>query len=346
MPQREIHLPGALPFDTEAEAIRTVLANPALAEHLLTMPDGEPGYRSMWIGPELLALTRLPSIVTGNPTAGFTDYEDVLRFSVAPGHTLTAEQLSGCLLLKEAVTRSYPLFQQIREETGRRGIRFQAGLPSPPDLAWLAFGDAGLQPGIYRAVARAKADAVNACAAGRPDVAFHIEMPTATVAVIRTPEAAQQKTAEEMARLLAEFGEMLDPGIRVMFHLCYGDLHHRKITGADSAAPLVLLANAVAAAWPGQIDLFHFPIAQTEDPPSRQLSWYAPFGRLAVGNARVAAGLVHESLGEPEHREIIDMTEQAMGRKVALSPPCGLGRRSTRREALTQMVVLAELAAE
>ena len=348
MTQRYAHLVGALPWDTNYDALQAILSpDMGLAEHLRSVPDGETGYRHMWIGPELVGLSRLPFIRTGNPTATFLDYQDVQTYAVEDGHTLAAGELLGLFPLKEGVTASHPLFQDLRFKAGLPStLDFQAGLASPVDFARLAFGDAGLQPGLYRPVAEAKAAVANACTAMGNDIILQIEMVVPTVSVIMAAEPARAEVARYFAALLAEFGQLLTPGTRVIFHLCVGDLGHRKMAAADSAEPFVILANALAEAWRGPIELIHAPAAMTEDPPSRDPAWYAALGKLAIApQTRWAVGLVHESRSVQDTWPVIDMAEQALGRQVVLAAPCGLGRRADRAEAMDVLAKLAELAA-
>ena len=316
-----------------------------LAEHLRSVPDGETGYRRMWIGPELVGLSRLPFIRTGNPAATFLDYQDVQTYAVEDGHTLEAAELLGLFPLKEGVTASHPLFQDLRFEAALPTLDFQAGLASPVDFARLAFGEAGLQPGLYRPVAEAKAAVANACTAMGNDIILQIEMVVPTVSVITAAEPARAEVARYFAGLLAAFGELLTPGTRVIFHLCVGDLGHRRMAAADSAEPFVILANALAEAWPGPIEQIHAPAAMTEDPPSLDPAWYAPLGKLDIApQTRWAVGLVHESRSVQDTWPVIDMAEQALGRQAVLAPPCGQGRED-RSAAMDVLAKLAELAA-
>jgi hypothetical protein len=94
--------------------------------------------------------------------------------------------------------------------------------------------------------------------------------------------------------------------------------------------PTVQLANAIAAHWPRHTSLayMHIPLAAGDDAPSLAQSYYAPLADLSLpAGTRLVAGFVHDALSEDQLREVLNMVESAVGRRVDVAAPCGLGRR-------------------
>jgi hypothetical protein len=104
--------------------------------------------------------------------------------------------------------------------------------------------------------------------------------------------------------------------------------------------PIVLLANAIAAAWPAGrvLEFVHAPFAAAKEPPISDEALYEPLRDLALpGDVRFVAGFLHESLDTDAHRELLARIERLTGREVDVAAACGLGRRATDEEAFDQM---------
>jgi hypothetical protein len=162
-------------------------------------------------------------------------------------------------------------------------------------------------------------------------VVFQIELPAELVAVSRAPRILRPAVARWMAGASVEPAKLAPNGTKFGVHLCFGDLNHKALmkVGKD-CAPIVQLANAIAARWPSHTSLayLHIPLAAGDNPPSLSGSYYDPLANLSVPtDTRLVAGFVHESLGQDKLRDVLGMVESAAGRRVDVAAPCGLGRR-------------------
>ena len=114
------------------------------------------------------------------------------------------------------------------------------------------------------------------------------------------------------------------------------------------ARPLVLLANAVAAAFPSGrvLEFVHAPFAAAVEPPISDEAFYEPLRELRLpDDVRFIAGFLHESLDLGAHQELLARIESLTGREVDVAAACGLGRRPTPEQAFEAMREAAALIA-
>jgi hypothetical protein len=133
-----------------------------------------------------------------------------------------------------------------------------------------------------------------------------------------------------MARRIAALAQGAPEGARFGVHLCLGDMNHRAFGQVSDAAPLVLLANAVAERWPDRrpLQYVHAPLAAADNPPADDDAFYRPLAGLKLGpDVRFIAGFAHEDQDAATQFRIRDMIEDAVGKTVDISNSCGLGRR-------------------
>ena len=108
-------------------------------------------------------------------------------------------------------------------------------------------------------------------------------------------------------------------------------MNHKALGSMSDTAPLVALANAIAAAWPPgrPLEFMHAPFAAAEVPPPVAPRWYAPLDRLKLDPAtRFVAGFAHEDQPLDDQRFIQQVIERSIGGPAAVSTSCGLGRRT------------------
>lgn len=342
MADRYTHMVGGFPGRGDARAAMAAQLR-VLGDSLLTLPDGERATRQLpardqWIQPELAALRGLPGVISHNETAGYTGYDDYPWYEASL--PLKAQDFAPVVILQRAFEESYPVFSEVRREAGFPGLRFQAGLPAPLDVALFGFRAAsiayggGSQPGVsqelHGPIVEAKARQVLACHAQAPgDVVFQLESPAAVVLAMQA--ADQDSAAAGVAGLLTELPRRC-PGTRWGVHLCNGDLGHKAATDPRSALPLAILAGQIAAQWPGGpdapvLEYVHLPFAAGGQPPALDPGWYKPLGELSLPpGCRLAAGFVHEGLDLPALRNLLGLIEEAYGAEVSVAATCGMGR--------------------
>jgi len=113
--------------------------------------------------------------------------------------------------------------------------------------------------------------------------------------------------------------------VPVGVHLCFGNPANQRVITPPSSAPVVVLANAVAKAWPEArpLDFLHLPIVDSTDP-----AYYEPLRRLKLPlTTRVIAGLVYED-GHAANAERLALATEVLGYTPDVACACGMGRRT------------------
>jgi hypothetical protein len=326
MPTRDAHLVGSLPGATAAEAMGTALA--VLGPRLRSLPDGETGQRRNWILSIVEAMRSHPDLELRRE-GDWSDYDRTPRFRVRRGHRLFGATLD--LGHVDAVRETLPTFLEARAATGRDDLAFQQGVPSDLDLALFALGPVGA---LRRRRAFTEATLVEVreiAALAGPGTLFQIEMPAELVLLARAPAPVRPLLARLLAGGTARLAAGAPPGTRFAVHLCLGDMNNRAFGTMGDVGPLVLLANALAEAWPDgrPLELVHAPFAAADRPAPTDPAFYAPLHDLRLpAGVRFAAGFVHEAQALEDQRRIRTIVEDLLGQPVVVSSACGLGRRT------------------
>lgn len=340
---RDAHLVGSLPGSSPSEAMGTALE--ILGPYLRSLPDGETGERRNWIISIIEQLRTHPDLALRRE-GGWSDYDDVPRFSVRRGHRLFGATLD--LGHVAAVRDSFPAFEKLRAGAGRKDLSFQQGVPSDLDLAMFTLGPVGALRYRRPFTEATLLEVREVARLTGPDTLFQMEMPAELVLLARAPVSARSLLARLLARGVTQLVAGAPTGTRFAVHLCLGDMNNRAFGTMADVGPLVLLANAVVDGWPEDrpLELVHAPFAAADRPPTTDPAFYAPLDRLRLpAGVRFAAGFVHEAQAMEDQRRIRQVVEERLGRQVMIASACGLGRRTNE----TARVVLertAELCAD
>lgn len=325
MKTRSAHLVGSLPGNTAQEAMTGALDR--LAPWLRALPDGETGERRNWIIHIVEAMRDHPDLELVKE-GSWSDYQDVPRFRVRKGHRLYGAALDfGELSAAEA---SWPTFETLRTNSSLPELSFQVGIPGDFDLAMFTLGPAAALR-HRRAFAEATVRQIRAIHVLTGERAvFQIEVPAELVLLARAPGPSQPALARILGRQIASLAAGAAPGTRFGIHLCLGDMNHRALGRMTDATPLVLLANAIARAWPADrlLEFVHAPFAAAENPPPLSRAFYAPLRGLRLGPVRFVSGIAHEEQPLADQRRLRALVDEATGQAVDISTSCGLGRRS------------------
>ncbi len=326
MPVREAHLVGSLPGATPAEAMTTALD--LLGPHLRTLPDGETGVRRNWVISIVNGLRRHPDLELAKD-GDWSDYDRTPRLKVRRGRTLYGAGLDFGHVA--AVRDSWPAFEQARQAAGRPELRFQEGVPGDLDLAMFTLGPVGALRERRAFTEATLAEIRDVRALTAPDTLFQVEVPVELVLLAKAPAATRATLARVFARGLAGLVGGTPEGTRFAVHLCLGDMNNRAFGTMRDVRPLVLLANAVLAAWPAgrPLELLHAPFAAADQPATLDRAFYRPLDDLRLpSDVRFAAGFAHEAQPVGDQRQIRGIVEDRLGREVVIAAACGLGRRS------------------
>jgi hypothetical protein len=323
---RSSHLVGSLPGDDAEDAMRLALAD--LGATLNSLPDGETGNRHNWIIHIIEGMRRHPDLEL-KKEGDWSAYDNIPQFRVRRGHSLRAATLDfGHVANFE---ESWPAFARLREDQQNPALAFQVGIPGDFDMALFTLGPAAAfryRPVFRQATLREIREIYRR---GGKDVVFQIEIPAELAFVAQMPAPLRPLMARTLGRGVARLAQLSPTGARFGIHLCLGDMNHKALATMPDTMPVVLLANAIVKAWPAgrSLEFVHAPFAAADVVPSTDPAWYEPLTRLELPRtARFAAGFVHEDQDLEEQRALRSLIERYVGREVAVSTSCGLGRRT------------------
>ena len=340
---RSAHLVGSIPADDTHDAMGLAISQ--LGPRLRWLPDGETGNRRNWIIHIIDGMRGHPDLEL-KKDGDWSDYDKTPVLRVRRGHTLRGSSLDFGHVA--GFEESWPVFAQMRSDTGSPTLAFQAGVPGDLDMALFTLGPLGAfrhRAAFREATVREIREIYRR--AGN-DVVFQIEVPAELVFVARMPGPLQRVMASFLARGVARLAREAPDGARFGVHLCLGDMNHRALGRMTDATPVVLLANAIVKAWPAgrPLEFVHAPFAAAQKVPRTDPAWYAPLAKLKLPRAtRFIAGFAHEDQDLEEQRRLRALIERNVGREVDVSTSCGLGRRS-RPAALAALQRTAALSAD
>jgi hypothetical protein len=299
-----------------------------LGPYLRSLPDGETGDRRNWIIPIIEGLRAHPDLELRKP-GDWSDYDKTPQFRVRRGHRLYGASLDFGHLA--AVKESLPAFEQARAEAGREDLVFQEGVPGDFDLAMFTLGPVGALR-YRRAFTEATlAEIRDVKVLAGPGTLFQIEVPVELVLLAKAPAQARPALARVLARTVTALAAGAPVGTRFAVHLCLGDMNNRAFGTMTDTTPLVLLASAILAGWPADrpLELLHAPFAAADQPATTEPGFYQPLRSLRLpADLTFAAGFAHEAQPLDSQLTIRSIVEDLLGREVAISAACGLGRRS------------------
>ena len=321
---RIAHLVGSIPLESAEVAMTAALER--LGPNLRWLPDGETGERTNWIIHIIESFRQHPDLEMTSE-GKWSDYNDIPRFAVRKGHTLTGDSLDfGHVADFDA---SYPTFLKLREQLGHEDLAFQQGLPGDFDMALFTLGPAGafrhrkpFTEATLRTIRTIHERAGD-------DVVFQIEVPAELVFVAKMPGPLQPLMAAFLARGIVNLARQSPEGARFGVHLCLGDMNHRALGRMTDVSPLVHLSNAIQKGSSSRpLEYIHAPFAAAIEPPVNNRAFYRPLTKLQLPpTVEFIAGFAHEDQTLHAQRALRDHLDGLLGRDVGIATACGLGRR-------------------
>ena len=344
---RRIHLVGTLGSTDYSRAAK--YAAETMGKYLTTLPTDEP---ENWIIEPIKAMGHRPEIRTlvkprfyKNPMKPWHGAVYVAR----RGQEITSATLG--LTYAQQAAESYPvLFDMVKTHLTAWGM--QADIPGPLDRSAFAYGP--FLSRYYDTEVEAAAQQVNAIEVLGPGMVYQLSIPVETHLVTTLPAAVKDCAAARFARQLAEFVRCTPSGCEFIVHTCGGDPNGlplidpagRKPASSRTLEACVLLANEIWKAWPAgyRLNAVHIPLGDGAHLAPGNARFYAPLGRLELpSEVHVSAGLANILGSSGQQKIALQLAEQAAGRELGISTPCGLGRRPAVAAALMhRMVALAE----
>jgi hypothetical protein len=314
-------LVGSIPLDDADAAIDAVADT--IGPRLTSVPDGETGMRSNWIGWQHAVFATQDALEQGPDKERIYQLHPPYRFKAG----YTAADIDFCELgfAREAIT-SYEVFAA-RRAAGRfaADARFQVCLPTPfaPVFSFCAYD---IQGDIYPAYERAMLMEVDAIRRAIPDQNLTIQWDVATEMSIfenlHPVPFLGDDPAPWLIETLARLGDAVPHGITLGYHLCYGSMGNRHWKEPEDLGICVSTANAISNGVGRKIDFFHVPVPIDRDDDA----YVAPLDRLAIGDDTLLyLGLIHGADGTDGAARRIAAAKKHLDR-FGLSTECGWGR--------------------
>jgi hypothetical protein len=350
---RGVHLVGSVPLRNSEQVFRA--ASALLGRHLLRMPDGETGERTVWAAFQVPMLARNPAFEgRGMPLVramlrGYSRSRLIRRVMNAAAVRMwarggergamlrvragirAADIRLGPLGYAVAARESYAVFRGLKQAgVVPAHVRFQVSLPTP--IAVVTSFPAPQQPLVLPAYEARLGEEIDEMLAAIPADQLAVQWDAAIEFALLegvaptpygSPAASRQPLLETMVRL----GNRVPPEVQLGYHLCYGDAGHRHFVEPTNTARLIDIANGVAAGLTRPLHWIHFPVprARSDD------AYFEPLRDLELSCAtEVYAGLVHMTDGVPGTQRRIAALQRALSRDFGVATECGMGRREPR----------------
>lgn len=314
-------LVGSIPLD-DADTVLDAVAG-TIGSRLTSVPDGETGVRSNWIGWQHAVFAMLDALKPGDEKEREYQLRPPYRF--APGKTVADVEFADLGFAREAV-KSYETFAA-RRAAGRfaADARFQVCLPTPfaPVFSFCAYD---IQGDIYPVYEQAMLREIDQMRLAIPDRDLCIQWDVATEMSIfeklHPVPFLGDDPAPWLIETLARLGDAVPAGITLGYHLCYGSMGNKHWKEPEDLGICVSTANAIAQGVNRKIDFFHVPVPIDRD----DNAYAAPLGDLAIGDRTLMyLGLIHGADGANGAARRITAARKHLDR-FGLSTECGWGR--------------------
>ena len=314
-------LVGSIPL-TDADAVLNAVAD-SIGHRLASVPDGETGVRSNWIGWQKAAFAAQDALEQGE--AKERDYQLHPPFRVKAGKSAADIAFGELGFAREAI-KSYEAFAA-RRAAGRfpADARFQVCLPTPfaPVFSFTSYEAQGDIYPLYEQAMLAEIDTMRLSVPDR-DLAIQWDVATemSIFEKLHPVPFLGADPAPWLLETLARLGDAVPPGIRLGYHLCYGSMGNRHWKEPEDLRICVHTMNAIARGVTRDIDFFHVPVPVNRDDDA----YFAPLDDLRIGDGtRVYLGLIHAADGIEGAERRAAAARRHIGR-FGLSTECGWGR--------------------
>lgn len=265
-----LHFVGSIPLPTEDEVFRRLSGE--LGRYLRRMPDGETGERTLWIRFQQKKLFEHPAM-EADPThpplpvrqADGTVLRHIQLMRLKPAADPDAVDFDTGY--DRAALASYSVFRKLRDaELIRPDVRFQVALPTPMATGLMYVSPVGRERYIRayeRSLLRALSNILEAIPSADLSIQFDVCQEVLLFENYFPVRDPQYRTAifEQFGRL----SKVVNDGVELGFHLCYGSPGDQPLLLLKDAAVLVQLMNGIADFAQRQVDFIHIPVPKAAD---------------------------------------------------------------------------------
>lgn len=314
-------LVGSIPL-ADSDAVFDAVAD-NLGTRLSSVPDGETGVRSNWIGWQRAVFAAQDA---------FEEVEDRERayqlhppHRIRPNRSATDADFHDLGFAREAI-KSYVVFEA-RRAAGKFApdARFQVCLPTPfaPVYSFMAYEAQGDVYPLYEAAMLREIETMLADIPARDlliqwDVATEISIFEA----LHPVPFLGGDPAPWLIETLARLGDAVPADVGLGYHLCYGSMGNRHWKEPEDLGVCVSTATAIARGVARPIDFFHMPVPVDRDDDA----YFAPLDDLRISVCTtIYLGLIHVEDGTDGISRRSTAARQHHDR-FGLSTECGWGR--------------------
>jgi len=322
------HLVGSVNLDNSEAVFRA--ASKCCGHDLVSLPDGETGRRFHWI----LFQGGVFDVTGGLERLGAEPLEvagfDVRPFGIKEGFDPSAI-VFGELGYAKAARQSHEVFQRLkREGTISAGVRFQVSLPTPVATVTTFAAPqfrAALEGPYEAALLRELREIVAAIPEDELTIQWDMAMEFALLEEVEQFGGGRMHTwfDDPLDGLMARatrLGDAVPAGVRLGYHLCYGDVGEKHFMEPVDTGNLTSVANALFDRVERSVDFVHLPVPIERDDDA----YFAPLEKLRPQlGTKLYLGLLHREDGvDGALRRIRAAGKVVPGFGVATE--CGMGR--------------------
>jgi hypothetical protein len=321
---RDVLLIGSVPLG-DAQTVMATAAQ-AIGPALKRVPDGETGPRSKFITWQEKVLAQVPQLEVRplGPQSEWGPQGQLPPQTVFLKPGASGEPRMPRTGYGQSAIDSFKVFSRLKRE-GKiaRGVRFQAGLPTPLGVL-SAFGDAKMQEFCEKAYRTRMMEDIDDMAANIPhdELTIQWDLPLEVAIWEGQRDTFLRNPREESVAKLVEMMQRVPANVEQGLHLCYGDISHKHWKEPDPAV-MVALVNRIVETFGRPFAYVHFPVPKHWTEPTH----YAEFAKLRLpAQTKVYLGLVHQTDGLDGARRRIAAASHHIA-EFGVATSCGLARR-------------------
>jgi hypothetical protein len=322
---RHAHLVGSVSLQN-AETVMSTVAN-LLGDCCTRIPDGETGERGYWIRWQKNSFdncTGLNLEIISQNVPGFKDTLERPFYNIRDGVDPATLDMGDLGYAREAIA-SYETFKTLKAD-GVIGadVRFQVSIPSPMALV-IGFvvkeDQLAVEPAIVAALERDLANVQAAIPAA--DLSIQYDVCQEVVGLDGAAHIPYDNILEGSVQRIGHMCDLVNDGVEVGIHLCYGDPGHKHIVEPKDLGTSVAFANGITNATTRAVNFIHMavPVDRNDD------AYFEPLTNLALAaETRLILGLVHHGDGLNGSKARLQTAEKYVT-EFDVATECGFGRR-------------------
>lgn len=314
-------LVGSIPLADNGAVLDAIADN--LGRRLASVPDGETGVRSNWIGWQRAVFATQEALEETEDRERTYQLHAPYRFK--PGTTAADIDLGALGFAREAI-KSYTVFEA-RRIAGKFApeARFQVCLPTPfaPIYSFLAYEAQGAVYPLYeQAMLREIETMLGSIPARDLLIQWDVATEMSIFEKLHPVPFLGSDPSPWLVETLARLGNAIPDAVGLGYHLCYGSMGNRHWKEPDDLDVCVSTATAVSRGVRRPIDYFHMPVPVDRDDDD----YFAPLDNLRIEQkTKVYLGLIHAADGvEGVSRR--SAAARMHLQRFGLSTECGWGR--------------------